>query len=119
MRNPNAPSKSGWTPIHLAARNGHIEIVKTLIQCTDNPNVPNNSGYTAYDLAQQFKHFEIMNLFSPLPTCCICYGFRIPNQHALQCGHIFCDNCTRKFIENLNSKFCAVCRAQIFRYVFT
>ena len=43
---PNAPGENGRTPIHEAARYGHIEIVKILASLTDNPNVPNKSGQT-------------------------------------------------------------------------
>ena len=34
------------SPIHEAAWNGHIEIVKILAPLTDNPNAPNNDGKT-------------------------------------------------------------------------
>ena len=33
--NPNTPSKHGKTPIHLAAKNGHKEIVNFLFPLTD------------------------------------------------------------------------------------
>ena len=40
--NPNIPNILGWTPIHEAARIGHLEIVRLLMTSTNNPNVPNN-----------------------------------------------------------------------------
>ena len=39
------------SPIHEAAWNGHIEIVKILAPLTDNPNAPNNFGHTPMDVA--------------------------------------------------------------------
>ena len=46
LDNPNAPCKSGKTPINEAAYNGHTEIVKILAPLTDNPNAPYKDGET-------------------------------------------------------------------------
>ena len=40
------PDRWGDTPIHGAARHGHIDIVKILVPLTYNPNRPNNCGKT-------------------------------------------------------------------------
>ena len=34
----------GWTPIHLAAENGHTEIFKLLVPKVKNPNAPTPVG---------------------------------------------------------------------------
>ena len=46
----------GRTPIHYAALNGHLEIVKFLALFTSNPNSPDKSGWTPSDHAR-FKGF--------------------------------------------------------------
>ena len=61
--NPNAPSDDGWTPIHVAVMEGHIEIVKLLMSVTDNPNAPNNAGTTPYTIALWKNHHDIAALF--------------------------------------------------------
>ena len=58
--NPNSPANNGWTPIHFAAKYGHLEIVRLLMTATDaNPNAQTLFGNTPSDLARQFGHLEI------------------------------------------------------------
>ena len=40
--NPNTPDKEGWTPIHCAAKEGNLEILRLLMTSTGNPNAPGN-----------------------------------------------------------------------------
>ena len=61
----NIPAHDGSTPILMAAKNGHIEIVKMLMNTTDNPNAPNNDGWTPQDIALHENHHEIAELFNP------------------------------------------------------
>ena len=49
--NPNTPNRYENTPIHSAAYNGHMEIVKILAPLTDNPNTPNKWGETPIYMA--------------------------------------------------------------------
>ena len=60
--NPNAPDNVGLTPIHCAAWNGHVEIVRLLMETTDNPNAPDISGRTPMKLAEHKGHQEIVKL---------------------------------------------------------
>jgi ankyrin repeat protein len=30
--NPNAEDKYGWTPLHIAAFNGHVDVVRVLLE---------------------------------------------------------------------------------------
>ena len=64
--NPNAPNKSGHTPIHLATHNGHTEIVKILAPLVDNPNAPDVGGMTPIYLAALKGHKEIVKILAPL-----------------------------------------------------
>ena len=49
--NPNEPDIDGNTPIYLAARRGHTEIVKFLSPLIENPNKLGNNGETAIHAA--------------------------------------------------------------------
>ena len=46
--------KYGFTPICLASRNGHTEIVKILASLTDNPNASNKYGMTPKEVAYHY-----------------------------------------------------------------
>ena len=60
--NPNVANNNGWTPIHSAAKEGHIEILKILMVSTDNPNVANNNGLTPIRVAANGWHFGIVKI---------------------------------------------------------
>ena len=62
--NPNAAENIdiGWTPIHSAARNGHIEIVKLLIPYSEVPNSFTKGGNTPRNLALENNHHDIADL---------------------------------------------------------
>ena len=51
--------------IHWAAKYGHTEIVKILIEVTANPNTPNKSGMTPHELARRKHFFDIIKLLEP------------------------------------------------------
>jgi hypothetical protein len=50
----------GCTPLHLAANNGHLEIVRFLISQRADIEAKNNEDETALDLAKERKHQEIV-----------------------------------------------------------
>lgn len=52
----------GNTPLHLAARNGNIEIVNALISENPDINVKNNLGYTPIFIAGHHGHKNIVKL---------------------------------------------------------
>ena len=56
-------SNTGWTPIHSAARNGHIEIVKLLIPYSEVPNSVTHAGDSPRSLALGNNHHDIADLF--------------------------------------------------------
>ncbi|XP_044055070.1 cyclin-dependent kinase 4 inhibitor C isoform X2 [Siniperca chuatsi] len=47
----NLVDEKGNLPLHLAAMEGHLEVVQLLIERTANPWTPNYLGYTAGQLA--------------------------------------------------------------------
>ena len=69
----NDKNKSGWTPLHLAAKRGHTEIIKILIDAgadlsTSNqlkqqdPFGKDNEGDSSIDLAYRYGHNETRKL---------------------------------------------------------
>ena len=66
LDNPNAPCKSGKTPIQEAAYNGHTEIVKILAPLTDNSNPPDQYGTTPIQEAAYNGRIEIIKFLAPL-----------------------------------------------------
>ena len=62
--NPNVVDHEGWTPIHEAANNGHLKIVKLLMKVTDNPNAPDHFGFTPEYWAHLRGHHSIVKLFN-------------------------------------------------------
>jgi hypothetical protein len=41
--------QDGWTPVHIAAQNGHLEIVGLLLQKGANKDAASNVGHTAHE----------------------------------------------------------------------
>ena len=41
------------TPLHIAAKHGHLLIVKFLLENGSQPNLANGNGFSPYELAQQ------------------------------------------------------------------
>ena len=62
--NPNAPDKSGKTPIYWATCYGHTEIVQILAPLTDTPNAPDEDGFTPIYWAAQNGHTEMVNILT-------------------------------------------------------
>lgn len=54
--NASNPS-TGNISIHLAAQNGHLDIVKLLIERKVNVNAQNNTGTTALHMAKEYDYF--------------------------------------------------------------
>lgn len=53
-------SKGGWTPIHIAASLGHLNVVQELIKCNANPNICDSAGATPLFIAAQLGNTRIV-----------------------------------------------------------
>ena len=58
----NETDEDGITPLHAAARDGNIEIVRFLIELGADKNLPDNKGMLPYDLAKNCCHQAIEEL---------------------------------------------------------
>jgi ankyrin repeat protein len=57
-----AQDKHGLSPLHLASRSGHPEVVQTLLTYGAYPNVRDKSGWTPLHFASQEEHEEVVQL---------------------------------------------------------
>lgn len=63
----NEKNERGWTPLHFAARFGHLEVAKFLKEHKVDLTHINNEGKTAGQVAEFWGYDEIAKLISP-PT---------------------------------------------------
>jgi len=62
--NPNIVSKSGFSPLHLAARFNEIKIGKVLLEQGANPFLKNVKGKTPIDIAREWGAIRFLNLIN-------------------------------------------------------
>ena len=58
--NPNAKDSDGSTPLHWAARSGHVEVVRCLVEGGADKNVVTSNGSTPLHLAADNGHVEVV-----------------------------------------------------------
>ena len=58
----NARKQNHWTPIHLSARNGHLGIVKLLLERGAEIHALNGEGETPYQASLAWGYREIGDL---------------------------------------------------------
>ena len=56
----------GDTPIHHAAREGHLDVIKFLAPLTENPNAPDMYGDTPIHEAASFGNLDVIRFLAPL-----------------------------------------------------
>ena len=52
----------GWTPMHIAARNGHVETVQVLLNAGADANKATDNGETPMYIAAMNGHTEISRM---------------------------------------------------------
>ena len=60
--NIHAKNKDGWSSIHFAAREGHIEIIRSLLKYKANIDEGDNRLYTAMSLAASNGRLKCVQL---------------------------------------------------------
>ena len=66
MDDKNPANNGGFTPLHIAAKNGYFEICKLIIDNVDHTNPADNNGSTPLYLAAQNGHLGIFKLMYQL-----------------------------------------------------
>ena len=96
--NKNPRTHSGYTPLYIAARNGHLKICKIILEGVDDKNPVTNDGLTPLDLAATNKHLEVFKFILEKMSV------KIPktnNEVATQRGQHSCTNTAEKRIFGL------------------
>ena len=59
---PNARDNDGNTPLHLASRNGHVEVAEMLLDLGVDPNARNNYNTIPLHFASQGGHLKLVQM---------------------------------------------------------
>jgi ankyrin repeat protein len=62
--------KNGFTPLHMAAKNGHVSVTKQLLEANCNVDLEAKDGLTALQLAQRSGHTAIATLIRKTEVYC-------------------------------------------------
>ena len=63
LADKNPVTVHGFTPLHQAAYNGHLEICKLILESIEDKNAVANGGLAPIHFAAQRGHLEILRLF--------------------------------------------------------
>lgn len=66
--NPDLKDIAGVTPLHYAAREGHVNAVRMLVSYGATPSLATSTGWTPIDLAVRERHIDVVHFLSQ-------YGF--------------------------------------------
>jgi ankyrin repeat protein len=61
-KDKNPAAKDGWTPLHAAAQDGHLETVKLILQQAMDKNPADKDGWTPLYSAADNGHLDIVRL---------------------------------------------------------
>jgi ankyrin repeat protein len=64
----NDPNNRGVAPLHMASREGHLEVVRLLLEHGADLNAYNKAGQTPSDVASLYGKQEIVQLLSEYNT---------------------------------------------------
>ncbi|XP_076273676.1 ankyrin repeat and SAM domain-containing protein 1A-like isoform X4 [Rhynchophorus ferrugineus] len=82
----NVQDSSGYTSLHHAALNGHIEIVRLLLEHDASPNIVDSKGSSPLHLAAWSGNLEIVKLLLSGPTNCNVNLTTKDDETALHCA---------------------------------
>jgi ankyrin repeat protein len=60
LEDKNPAMNDGWTPLHRAAYDGHLEVVKYIAEHLEDKNPAADDGWTPLHIAAQEGHLEIV-----------------------------------------------------------
>ena len=63
VKNPSK-DQNGWTPLHIAIMEGHVEICRVIIENTDDPNPKSMYGKSALMIAAEWDNIPIAHLIT-------------------------------------------------------
>ena len=66
--NKNPRSDGGYTPLHIAASNGHLEICQIILEEVDDKNPVTDNGLTPLYLAANNGHLEVFKFIFKIVT---------------------------------------------------
>ena len=58
----------GWTPLHLAAMFGKVDVIQILLDAGADPYARDHNEKDAVDIARQFNHFQIADMLQRYQT---------------------------------------------------
>ena len=64
MEDTNPKDQDGFTPLHWAAKNGHVELYQWIMDQVVDKNPRDNSGFTPLHLAAKNGHVAVANLIT-------------------------------------------------------
>jgi ankyrin repeat protein len=62
-------NQNGWTPLNTAANNGHIDVMKLLLENGADVTVANQNGWTPLNSAAGNGHFNVVMLLLEKGAC--------------------------------------------------
>ena len=68
MINKNPADNEGYTPLHIAAQQGHLNVCKLIIENVIVKNPSSDKGETPLSLATQYSHEKVCKLFTKRKT---------------------------------------------------
>ena len=64
----NFISGDGWTPLHLAAMFGKVDVIQILLDAGADPYARDHNEKDVVDIARQFNHFQIADMLQRYQT---------------------------------------------------
>jgi ankyrin repeat protein len=74
----------GRTPFHHAAREGHADIVQTLLHHGADHEVVDNYDYTALEVAVLYRHSDVIKILADMPESALLVTYDDPYDSACE-----------------------------------